>query len=269
MDILNQMLADQPQARKQPGPGADNHWWNLLTYAYKRVPTTLQMGGGGLQASPNYDFLWTQRDYSRVAWTYDAPYVMYMSSLGSRIPNGEIIAKTANYEIRRLLSPGLVSPVHVVGVLPPGYRHDQAGHKAALDWIRGDKPMKDEVLAYTGWDKGNRDAPAGRTMRAWRQESSGSDADIVGEVEVDRTTTTFTIRESWHPRWHAYLDGNEVSVRRVTPDFPAVDVPPGKHTIEMRFERPWWMHAAWLAWPLLSLAAWWWQRRRAATRLAP
>ncbi|HEY5945558.1 MAG TPA: hypothetical protein VIV40_08700, partial [Kofleriaceae bacterium] len=59
LHVVNAVLAHQPQGRKQVGPGAENHWWNLLTYAYQRVPTTLQMGGGGLQASPNYDFLWT------------------------------------------------------------------------------------------------------------------------------------------------------------------------------------------------------------------
>ena len=64
------------------------------------------------------------------------------------------------------------------------------------------------------------------------------------------------MRESWHPRWHAYLDDAEVPVRRVTPDFPAIDVPPGKHTLAMRFERPWWMHAAWLAWPVAALLGW-------------
>jgi hypothetical protein len=227
---------------------------------YERVPTTLQMGGGGLQASPNYDFLWTQRDHVKNAWIFDAPYLVFMTSLGSKMPVGETIAKTPNYEVRRLPTPGLVSPVHVTGVLPPGYSHKEPGHKKALEWIRGEQPMKDEVLAYTGWSEGNTEKPAGRTLRSWRQDSPGSDPDIVAEVEVDKTTT-FIVRESWHPRWRAYLDDEPVPVRRVTPDFSAVDVPPGKHTIAMRFERPWWAHAAWLAWPLTALIAWFVLRR--------
>ncbi len=48
LHMVNAILARQPQGRKQVGPGAENHWWNLLTYAYERVPSTLQMGGGGL-----------------------------------------------------------------------------------------------------------------------------------------------------------------------------------------------------------------------------
>jgi hypothetical protein len=259
--IVNEILGAQPQGRKQSGPGAENHWWNLLPYVYERVPTTLQMGGGGLQASPNYDFLWTQRDYVKNAWIFDAPYLVFMRSLGSKMPVGQTIGLTLNYEVRRLPTPGLVSPVHVTGVLPPGYSHKEQGHKEALKWIKGDQPMRDEVLAYVGSEGMNRAPPGGRTLRAWRQDSPGSDPDIVAEVEVTHMTT-FTVRESWHPRWHAYLDDTEIAVHRVTPDFIAVDVPPGKHTLALRFERPWWAHASWLAWPLTVLAAWYVLRRR-------
>ncbi|HEX5060679.1 MAG TPA: hypothetical protein VFV99_15025 [Kofleriaceae bacterium] len=270
--LVNAILARQPQGRKQTGPGAENHWWNLLSYVYERVPSTLQMGGGGLQASPNYDFLWTQRDLVKNAWIFDAPYLVYMSSLGSKMPIAEMIAKTPNYEVRRLPSAGLVSPIQVVGVLPPGYSHKQEGHKKALEWIKSDQPMKDEMLAYVGSEHGNSDAPAGRTLRSWRQDSPGSDPDIVAEVEAEKTTT-FVVRESWHPRWHAYIDEDqEVPVRRVTPDFIAVDVPPGKHTLAVRFERPWWAHASWLAWPLTVLLAFfamrWWSRRNATSPVA-
>lgn len=257
---INELLAKQPQGRKAVGPGCENHWWNLLSYAYARVPSMLQMGGGGLQASPNYDFLWTQRDHVKNAWVFDAPYLVFKNDQGSKMPLGDTIAKTEHYELRRLPTPGLVSPVTVVGVLPPGYRHDEPGHKKALEWIKSDQPLKDEVLAYEGSD-GMRAPIGGRTLRAWRQDSPGDDADIVADVEV-QTETTFAIRESWHPRWHAYLDGEEVPVRRITPDFPAVDVPEGRHTIEMRFERPWWAHASWLAWPLVSILAWLALRKR-------
>lgn len=258
--VVAQILANQPQGRKQSGPGTENHWWNLLPYAYHRVPTTLQMGGGGLQASPNYDFLWSQRDFVKNAWVFDAPYLIFKRSLGSKMPLGDTIALTWNYEVRRLPTPGLVSPVHVTGELPPGYSHDETGHKKALAWIKGEQPMRDEVLAYAGFTEVSRDAPAGRLVRAWRQDSPGSDPDIVAELDV-KATTVFTVRESWHPRWHAYIDGEEVPVFRVTPDFPAVEVPPGQHTLAMRFERPWWAHVSWLAWPLAALAAWFVQRR--------
>ena len=82
--------------------------------------------------------------------------------------------------------------------------------------------------------------------------------------------TTFIVRESWHPRWHGYVDGEEVPVRRVTPDFAAVDVPVGPHEVSLRFERPWWAIADWLAWPGFSLLAWFLLRRwRKKHPLAP
>jgi hypothetical protein len=176
------------------------------------------------------------------------------------MPLGDTVGGTATYEIRKLPAPGLVSPVQVTGVLPPGYSNTGEGHKAALEWEKTDAPMHDEVLAYEGFG-GPGPAPKGRTLRSWYQDSPGSDADIVAEVEAD-APTTFVVRESWHPRWHAYLDGNEIPVRRVTPDFPAVDVPTGKHTIELRFERPWWLLGSWLLWPGLTIAAWLVMRRR-------
>jgi hypothetical protein len=265
---IGYILADQPQGRKQSGPSAENHWWNLMPYIDNRVPATLQMGGGGLQASPNYDFLWHHHDYLRVAWVFDAPYVVFASSQGSSVPKGTIIAKLPNFEVRGLPSPGLVSPVQVTGTLPAGYDHDRPGHQAALNWYKGDQPLKDEVLAYIGSDKGNNAPPAGRTIKSWRQDSPGSDPDIVAQLEV-QSTTTFIVRESWHPRWHAYIDGNEAPVRRVTPDFMAVDVTAGNHTLAMRFERPWWVHASWLAWPLSALAAWFVLRRRDRKHAAP
>ncbi|MGE5181259.1 MAG: hypothetical protein ACM31C_04320, partial [Acidobacteriota bacterium] len=251
-----------------------------------------QMGGGGLQASPNYDFLWwttTQyHDYLKNAWVYDAPYIVAMKSMASRLPNGETIARTDNYEIRKLPAPGLVSPAQVVhtlapnhkldtlpkawaheyvaavGYLPPGYHSHELGREAALEWIRGDQPMHDEVIAYQG-SEGLDTPPHGTLVRAWHQDSPGDEPDIVAEVEAT-APTTFLVRESWHPRWHAYIDGEEAPVRRVTPDFPAVDVPAGHHTLALRFERPWWALASWLAWPLVPLAAWFAMRRRRLRR---
>ena len=130
---------------------------------------------------------------------------------------------------------------------------------AAINWLRSDVAMKDHVLAYDGYG-GPGAAPQATVRRAFRQDSPGDRADIIAEVDVT-APTTFVARESWHPRWHAYVDGVEVPVRRVTPDFPAIDVAAGAHVLAFRFERPWWAHVAWLAWPAAVLAAWLVQRR--------
>ncbi|HEY1817666.1 MAG TPA: hypothetical protein VGG74_35240 [Kofleriaceae bacterium] len=264
---LDDILAKLPQGRKQGGPGGENHWWNLLPYSYVRVPAVLQMGGGGLQASPNYDFLWTVRDRAKDAWIYDAPYLVFLKSAAEKMPPGETLARTQNYELRKLPVPGLVSPAQVLGVLPPWYRPGQPGHIWALLWALSPMPLADQILAYAGSGT-TTGKPQGHTIRSWRQPSPGDQADIVAEVD-NTGPTTYWVHESWHPRWHGYVDGNEVQVRRVTPDFMAVDTGPGKHTIEMRFERPLWAWLVWLLWPVPAIIAWLLLRRRPEASAPP
>ena len=263
LHAITQLLQSQPAGRKQVGAGSENHWWNLLSYEYGRRPALLMMGGGGLQASPNYDFLWnTSKDFLRNAWVYDAPLLVTQKANPGAIPGAESVFETKDYLVRRLPAPGLVSPVEVTGALPEGSK--KAVRAAALDWFRSDQALKDRVLEYPGGSGGSRGSggpPHGRVVRVVRQDSPGDAPDIVAEIDAT-ATTTFMARESWHPRWRAYLDGAPAAVRRVTPDFFAVDAPAGHHRLTFRFERPWWAQAAWLAWPLLPLAAWLVTRRR-------
>ncbi len=254
----------QPPGGKQVVPGNDNHWWNLLSYVYARVPSLLQMGGGGLQASPNYDFVWSVRDFKKTAWVYNAPYLVFPNDKAGDQPAGETIAKTATHEVRRLPAPGIVSPVQITGMLPPGpARADTEVRKKAIEWLRSDDAYADKVLAYDGYAQPG-PAPDAIVLRSFWQDSPGDAADIYAEVDVAKPST-FIARTSWHPRWHAYIDGKPAKVGRVTPDFPSVDVPAGKHVLAFRFERPWWAHASWLAWPLVSLLAFfglrWYERR--------
>lgn len=251
---INEALAAAPPGRKQVGPGCENHWWNLLSYVYNRVPSLLQMGGGGLQASPNYDYLWSVRDFPKLAWTYDTPYLEFEKAKGNSLPVGDVVVETNQYAVRRLPSPGLVTPIQITGVLPDGPTGNNSEvRKQAIAWMRTDMPMKNRHLAYAGYGLAGK-APMGTTIRSWRQDSPGDAADIVAEVD-NTALTTYVARESWHPRWHAYIDGQPAEIRRVTPDFPAVDVPAGKHLLQFRFERPWWATASWLAWPAVALLA--------------
>ena len=262
---MNHAIGKLPQGRKQSAVGADNHWWNLLSYVHVRRPSLLQMGGGGLQASPNYDFVWSVRDFPKLAWVYDTPLFVLPRASAASAPEGDILFQTARYELRKLDAPGIVSPIHITGVLPEG--ESRAGSKvreAAIAWLKTRAPLDNQHLAYHG--HGHAGAPPrGSVVRAFRVDPSPGDlADIYADLDIE-APTTFVIRESWHPRWKAYVDGIEVPIRRVTPDFPAVDVPAGKHTLALRFERPWWATAAWLLWPGIVLAAWLAGRKRRAT----
>ena len=244
-------LRTQPPGRKQVGPGAENHWWNLLSYVYARIPSLLQMGGGGLQASPNYDYLWSVRDFAKLAWVYDTPYLVFETEKGNTVPQGENVFTSGKYSVRVLPTDGLVSPIQITGILPAKKTEARA---AAIAWLRTELPTKNRHLVYDG-NGGKTAEPAARVKRSWRQDSPGDEADIVAEIEVT-APTTFVARESWHPRWHAYIDGKPAAIRRVTPDFPAVDVPAGATLLQFRFERPWWAQVVWLAWPGAVLAAW-------------
>jgi hypothetical protein len=255
MFAMNDAVAKLPQGRRQVGPGADNHWWNLLAYVYHRTPALLQMGGGGLQASPNYDYLYSVREYPKLAWVYDTPYFVFDHDKNANPGVGakfEQVSTSSHYWTLRLPTPGLVSPIEITGVLPGGpTKAGSPARLAAIAWLKSGLPLENKHLVYAGY--GERSAPPNATvLRSWHQDSPGDQADIVADVEV-RAPTTFVIRESWHPRWHAYIDGKEVSVRRVTPDFPAVDAPAGAKQIALRFERPWWAQVAWLAWPGAAL----------------
>jgi hypothetical protein len=244
-------IETQPDGRKQVGPGAENHWWNLLSYVYGRIPSLLMMGGGGLQASPNYDFLWSVRDFAKLAWVYDTPYIVFETEKGNTIPVGENLFTSGKYTVRLHKTDGLVAPIQITGILPEVKKDARA---SGIAWLRSELPMKNRHLVYHGHG-GKTDEPKAKVKRSWRQDSPGDEADIVAEVEVT-APTTFVARESWHPRWHAYIDGTPAKVRRVTPDFPAVDVPAGAKLVQFRFERPWWAQAVWLAWPLAVFAAW-------------
>ena len=205
----------------------------------------------------------TSKDFLRNAWVYDAPYLVTQKANATAIAGERKLFETKDYLVRRLPAPGLVSPVQVTGTLPAGTK--KTVRTAALEWFRSPQALEDRVLAYpgSGGSGGAGDPPHGRVVRAFRQDSPGDAPDIVAEVDAS-APTTFMARESWHPRWRAFIDGAEVPVRRVTPDFIAVDAPAGPHRIGFRFDRPWWAQAAWLAWPLMPLAAWLVLRRRRA-----
>jgi hypothetical protein len=249
----------QPPGRKQALEGATNHWWNLLPFVYAERPALLQMGGGGLQSSPIYDFLWTDRDRDPLhnAWLFDAPYIVFGKDSARSMPAGELVLRTEHYEVRKLPSPGLVSPVQVMGTLPPGRK---PAHAAALAWLATEQGMKDQLMAYAG-SGGAGPAPQAKVTAVRRQLSPGAAPDLLAEVEA-AAPSTIAFRESWHPRWTGLIDGKIVPVRRLTPDFPALDVPAGRHTVALRFDRPWWALAAWLLWPLAVLLGWAATRRR-------
>jgi len=219
--------------------GVENHWGMMLPYVLADRPTLVAYGGAALQSSPNFVYLYTTPDARRAAWIYDAPIVLLAKDRADQI-GGTLLAETTTYQLRELPAPGLVGPVQVVGVLPAGR---QAARAAALAWQATDAPMQNQVLAHDG-SGGPGPAPDGDVRAIVRGSSR-----IRAALDA-RAATTFAIRESWHPRWHATVDGRPVPIRRISPDMMAVDVGPGTHDLLLSFERPWWAWASWLLAPL-------------------
>jgi hypothetical protein len=235
--------------RLQVAYGADCHWTIQLPYVWAGRPSVAVMGGAALQSSPNYVYAWAMRNAepALVAWVFDAPLLIMRNNHAFKLADGEVLWEGATYQIRRFEAPGFVGPVRVVGELPAGRR---AHREAARRWVYGPGPTQREVLARPASPAA---PPAGRAVDVTRGPSW-----IRARVQVDDDRlgpTTFAIRESWHPRWRATLDGVPVAVRRITPDYMAVDVPRGTHALELRFRRPVWVWLLWGLPVLLILAA--------------
>ncbi len=251
LDAVFPAIAAQTEGREQVRAGAEAHWSNLLPFVYANRNAMLQMGGAGLQSSPNYVYLWEQQDPTRSAMIYDAPLVLLKKQNEDQVAGGTVIMSTEHYELKSFPSSGLVVPVQVVGTLPPGREPARA---RGIVWVKSDQPLKNEVLAYDGFG-GAGPVPQGLVLAYSRQPSGGADPDLTADVEAT-APTTFEVKESWHPRWVAFLDGNPVAIRRVTPDYMAIDVPPGRHHLAWRFDRPLWAWLVWLLWPGVALLGW-------------
>jgi hypothetical protein len=202
-------------------------------------------GGAALQSSPNFYYLHETPEPWRSAWIYDAPLVLTNHERGPKI-GGELLASTEHFELRELPSPGLVSAVQVMGELPPGRK---PARKAVLTWQASPQPMNNQVLAHAGY--GIAGPPPDGDVVSYRRGPSTISAKV-----MVRSTTTFLIRESWHPRWTATIDGKPAHIRRVTPDMMALDVGRGEHTLALSFERPGWQWALWLLVPIAALLGW-------------
>ncbi len=225
--------------------GVENHWFISLPFVYVGRGSMSTYGGAALQSSPNFFYLHANPEPWRAAWIYDAPLVLTNHERGPDI-GGELLASTEHFELRELPSPGLISGVQVMGELPAG--RDRA-RKVVLEWQRSPQPMNLQVLAHAG--HGIAGPPPDGDVLDIRRGPSTISARLIA-----RAPTTYLVRESWHPRWTATLDGRPARIRRVTPDFMAIDVPAGEHHLHLSFERPGWQWALWLLLPLAALLGW-------------
>lgn len=227
-------------------PGVENHWFLILPHIYAGRSQLVVYGAAALQSSTNFVYLWETPGPIRSAWMYDAPLILTNHQRGPDI-GGTLLFSTEHFELRELPAPGLVSAAQIVGVLPPGDRKQL--REAVLRWQRTDQPMHEQLLAWPGSGVAG-PPPDGDVLDVKRGRSQ-----ITFRVNV-RKPTTYLVREGWHPRWVATIDGMPARIRRVTPDMMALDIEPGEHTAVLGFERPLWQWLLWLAVPFAMLLGW-------------
>ena len=89
----------------------------------------------------------------------------------------------------------------------------------------------------------------------------------LAEVEVEREST-LVLKATYHPNWHAYVDGVEVDTVMLMPSYVGVKVAPGAHHVRLEYwPRPlrgYLLIVGLLALPLIALAQW---RREELARL--
>jgi len=57
------------------------------------------------------------------------------------------------------------------------------------------------------------------------------------QADVDATRQVYVLfKMTWHPNWKAYVDGVERSAVMLSPGYPAVEIGPGRHRIEFRYQ---------------------------------
>jgi hypothetical protein len=234
---LNEMLhelAKLPRGRVVTvSQGTRNHWFDALPYVYSGQPALRAYGGAPLQSSANYIYL---MDFPICAHgrLYGARWILADRSQEKMCSDARVVHRTEHYSLLELPNVHLFEPIAVTGSVRESRnlrRYD------AFEWLRSQAPQRSEYLAV-----GSESEPARQPQGRVVEESSGQP--YAAAVSVDGPSpTTFALKVTWHPGWHATIDGADAPVRRVTPDFLAVDVPPGEHRVRFTFRRPAWTWA--------------------------
>jgi hypothetical protein len=78
--------------------------------------------------------------------------------------------------------------------------------------------------------------------------ASDSNDDDHYHAEADVARQSYVLfKMTWHPNWHAMVDGRSATTVMLSPGFIGVPVPPGHHSIDLRYEG-----SAWKLWLALA-----------------
>ena len=252
------VLADLPPGRIATARslGSSIPAWSYLPAVYADKPAFRAFGGAALQSSTNYVYV-RQAEPRATAHLYGIRYAL--ARRASVQPGDRVLARTEHFAIIALDEDagGLFAPIRVVGGAPA---RREPREQATWAWLSTEQPARGEHLAI-GEAAPDLTKAGGRVLA-----ETSAPSRYAADVEADGAggATTFVLRVTYHPRWQVSVDGRPAPLRRVTPDFLAVDVPPGRHRVELIFVRPWWIFALLAGGIGLCLGAGLDGRRRAA-----
>ena len=94
-----------------------------------------------------------------------------------------------------------------------------------------EKSMAKELLSSLIQKKKN----VSGTLSDYRRSRSGYSVRAIVPSNEERW---LLLKVNMFPWWHAFVDGREVSIQHVAPNFMAVRLEAGKHQIDFRYENP-------------------------------
>ncbi|MBX2814782.1 MAG: YfhO family protein [Saprospiraceae bacterium] len=62
------------------------------------------------------------------------------------------------------------------------------------------------------------------------------DPNTINLVTTTQHPQLLAYNQNWHPRWHAYVDGEPAHMHKAEHNLPAIHLPPGRHLVRFEFE---------------------------------
>ena len=253
LDAVVEFLRHSPPGRVLGADvfGTGSHWWMYLPPTYAgQMSAIVAFGGAAFQSSAN--FVSVRKLTSTNARFFNLRYVLAMSDRAMPWKGARSIFQSQNVTVYEVPNGGSFVPVSVVRSAPV---ERVARRKATAEWLLSGESGKNEVYAI-GWSTEATDTANTRVVSENEAPSRFSAA-----IEVTESPAVVALTQTYHPAWRVTIDGAPATLRRVTPDFPAVVVPVGSHAVVFRFVRPWWTFVL----MLLPLGTWALAAARAAS----
>jgi hypothetical protein len=181
---------------------------------------------------------------------FDLFNIRYLLLPSDRQPpvDADFVAAAGRHRLWAVRTSGFLQAVDVAGTISADRR--DLGQRVD-PFLRSSLPGDGQLPAieFDGRDAGpstvvpgvHRAAPG----RVTSQYADPEDGRFGGQVHMDREGAV-VLKATYHPRWHAEVDGRPVDTEMLAPSFVGLRVPKGTHTVSFRYQR-------FSAYPLLLL----------------